>query len=320
VTVWHAAGIPAVRRSLLEFIDTGALTDTLMQHRKYQRGPVRTPMVDGRRMPIPDYVTLVRRWVQIADLYYVTEPMSAVVRQAAESMPPYRFLKEDMPSPIGLVVWAAPIGKIDDAWIEHHADRRVHEAVWFRAALWAPATTEMGPGVQVSLFSDTDTLIDRGIAPDGYTDDQLARFKQALGPLAYYDEAALPYADLADHPIKNSAFAAVMTTWLIMGQRIAVVEHERLPRQMRRAAARAGEPEPTVRTITLRRAAKPGQADEDGQGPKREFHHRWIVKGHWRQQWYASEQRHKPIYIADFVKGPEGAPMIGGERVSVLRR
>jgi hypothetical protein len=123
-----------------------------------------------------------------------------------------------------------------------------------------------------------------------------------------------------DRGVGNQGIAAVMSTWLIMGQRIAVVQHDRLSRQIRRQAARAGEPEPLVRTITLRRPAKTGRADNDGQGPRREYHHQWIVHGFWRDQWYPSEQRHKPIYIADFVKGPAGAPMLGGERVSVLRR
>jgi hypothetical protein len=39
----------------------------------------------------------------------------------------------------------------------------------------------------------------------------------------------------------------------------------------------------------------------------REFSHRWLVSGHFRNQWYSSEQTHKVIWIAPHVKGPKGA-------------
>jgi hypothetical protein len=66
-----------------------------------------------------------------------------------------------------------------------------------------------------------------------------------------------------------------------------------------------------VRVINLRRRAAStiaGQSD-------REYHHQWIVRGHWRDQWYASRGVHRPVWIAPHVKGPEGAPMLGGEKV-----
>lgn len=40
-----------------------------------------------------------------------------------------------------------------------------------------------------------------------------------------------------------------------------------------------------------------------------EWHHRWIVRGHHRAQWYPSLQAHKLIWVAPYVKGPDGAPM-----------
>jgi hypothetical protein len=39
------------------------------------------------------------------------------------------------------------------------------------------------------------------------------------------------------------------------------------------------------------------------------------VRGHWRQQWYPSIQDHRPVWIAPHRKGPEDAPMLGGEKV-----
>ena len=36
---------------------------------------------------------------------------------------------------------------------------------------------------------------------------------------------------------------------------------------------------------------------------------RWIVRGHWRQQWYPAQQRYVRIWIMLHVKGPEDKPI-----------
>ena len=44
-------------------------------------------------------------------------------------------------------------------------------------------------------------------------------------------------------------------------------------------------------------------------GSGRGYRHRWLVLGHFRNQWYRSEQTHKVIWIAPYVKGPDDAPL-----------
>ncbi len=83
-----------------------------------------------------------------------------------------------------------------------------------------------------------------------------------------------------------------------------------LPRQQQRANSRHGfapEPEPRVLFVDLRPALGVHDGDTTGQGAT--FHHRWIVRGHHRAQWYPSQQAHKVIWIAPHVKGPDGAPL-----------
>lgn len=41
----------------------------------------------------------------------------------------------------------------------------------------------------------------------------------------------------------------------------------------------------------------------------------WIVRGHWRNQWYPSEGRHKQRYVPPYVKGPPDKPLRVTERV-----
>ena len=47
--------------------------------------------------------------------------------------------------------------------------------------------------------------------------------------------------------------------------------------------------------------------------------HRWVVRGHWRNQpWGPGRELRRPVYILPHIKGPDGAPLIGGERVTTV--
>ena len=61
-----------------------------------------------------------------------------------------------------------------------------------------------------------------------------------------------------------------------------------------------------MRFVLLRTEAH-GEPHSLGSG--REYRHRWLVSGHFRNQWYRSEQTHKVIWIAPYVKGPDDAPL-----------
>lgn len=77
-----------------------------------------------------------------------------------------------------------------------------------------------------------------------------------------------------------------------------------------------------MRFIDLRRA-RTEPFDRSGEGSAdrtREYRHRWIVRGHWRNQYYSTRGDHRPIWIAPHFAGPEDKPLLGGERVNVLRR
>lgn len=90
----------------------------------------------------------------------------------------------------------------------------------------------------------------------------------------------------------------------------------KLPRAARRRAERQlANPPPhygDIRVVTLRRsttrasAVPEGLTEEEG----REWSHRWMVSGHWRNQWYKREQVHRPIWIEPYVKGPEDKPLV----------
>lgn len=89
-----------------------------------------------------------------------------------------------------------------------------------------------------------------------------------------------------------------------MAQRI--ISHDReVPTRATRRRISQWRPEPIVNVIRLRRIKK--KTDNTDHEPI-DWAYQWSVRGHWRNQWYAKEGRHEVIWIAPFVKGPEGKP------------
>lgn len=100
-----------------------------------------------------------------------------------------------------------------------------------------------------------------------------------------------------------------------------VIEHrEHLDRPTRRRAQRAGR-DPrldAVRIHDLRGAARAARTEATEQAGR--YRHRWIVEGHWRSQPYGPQSSlRRPVWIAPHMKGPEGAPVLTGEKVKVMR-
>lgn len=71
--------------------------------------------------------------------------------------------------------------------------------------------------------------------------------------------------------------------------------------------------EPLVRVVELRTPhytdAPPASALQEADAGSVEWRVRWFVRGHWRRQWHPSLQAHKPLWIAPYIKGPEGLPI-----------
>jgi hypothetical protein len=100
----------------------------------------------------------------------------------------------------------------------------------------------------------------------------------------------------------------------LMAETIVKSDPQHPGRPARREAQRFQMPPSILRVVELRRARshKEGEGRENG---SREYTHRWIVRGHWRNQWYPSEGRHKQKYIGEYIKGPDDLDLIVKQRV-----
>jgi hypothetical protein len=74
----------------------------------------------------------------------------------------------------------------------------------------------------------------------------------------------------------------------------------------RRYGPRIGDPV-ALNVIALRAEVREAVRVERGDGPQ--WKQRWLVRGHYRAQWYPSTQSHKVIWVAPYLKGPEDAPI-----------
>ena len=109
----------------------------------------------------------------------------------------------------------------------------------------------------------------------------------------------------------------IQTMWRLMQQTIATHGRERPDRAARRRAEKRGMADKVVTVIRLRRPKKPVADDHE---PKAvEWSHRWITRGHWRNQWFpslgeaADATAHRSIWISQYVKGPEDKPLIASK-------
>lgn len=117
-----------------------------------------------------------------------------------------------------------------------------------------------------------------------------------------------------DHEIDIVKFQ--FTLWTLMNQRIAVKEDVPSNRAFRRRHGSDAIP-----TVTLMRLRRPSNADgsESASSPV-DWSHRWVVGGHWRNQFRPSTQDHLPTWIAPYIKGPEDKPLVLKDRVYTFVR
>jgi hypothetical protein len=98
----------------------------------------------------------------------------------------------------------------------------------------------------------------------------------------------------------------VQTTFRLMREfKPAGRSTEQLPRAERRAAARAGFEMRSVVVVRLRRERRP----HEPLGGTANYSHRFLVAGHWRNQWCPSLGVHRQTWISPYVKGPADKPL-----------
>jgi hypothetical protein len=233
------------------------------------------------------------------DLYAVSAPMAELAATAGQSLDLFDMDVHDLPTPTGVLIFEQPPQLLDGLDADDKPVR-IHGATW--------AAGDGGGGGYVWITP---------IAEDG-GHSHLTLGGPALIPFAMADYLTpMGVTGLSrDKNLFDCLIGTLRAAWLLMQQPLAEETELQPARAVRKRLLRAGREPASVRLITLRRP-KTGSGQADGD---REYHHQWIVRGHWRQHWYPKRQVHRPVWIAPHIKGPEGAPLIGGEKVNILKR
>lgn len=270
--------------------------------------------------------------LRTAELYFVSAEMTTLAVTAGESLPDFHLEPHDVPSPTGFIVFAEPIGSYINT------DGGFAARVPIVAASWGPFALPTFPrgGVWFTYYTPTNWAgLERMLAAQtGHPvrSAQRARLRRLRGPLTWDNKAALGYGSKArahfkpgdSHSGDPDDFApwaqTLRAAWLLMNQpNIAEAQDLHRTRASARRDQRDGLSTGPVRLLHLRPATRAQGAPDDDRAARR-YTCRWMVKGHWRQQWYPSRQVHRPIWINPHIKGPDGKPLKTSETVHIWDR
>ncbi len=108
-------------------------------------------------------------------------------------------------------------------------------------------------------------------------------------------------------PAIAERFAWLFGMLAFLRTKVAAVDRTTgLTRQQLRAALRAGRKVRDVDVVRLRETERTGQSEVGAHSV--DWHHRWIVSGHWRKRPPESESE-VPVFVSSYVKGPSGKPL-----------
>ncbi|MFJ8784997.1 hypothetical protein [Streptomyces sp. NPDC102476] len=260
-----------------------------------------------------------------ATLFHVSREMTELAIEASRTLPGFGADAQDFPAEVGLIFFN---GGIPASWGGYPV--RIHAASWQALEDCAEYAFFLDTASVLSIIegkgdhlreafhidaSSTEGLwfndVTRSVLMfcEGVDEDQADRLR---------DQAGEVRGPAGEAGVTSTGLHALRSALLLMQQPLAEASEAQPDRAARKRLLRAGQNPAVVRVIELRQPSKSASGTADGSG--REYHHRWITRGHWRNHWHPKRQIHRPVWIAPHIKGPEGAPLIGGEKVYALKR
>jgi hypothetical protein len=315
-----AAEVPGLRRELVAWFSShGVDYHDHLNKTDDQRAPLRLAQL-----------TAARQIAQLSegDLWYFDNDLCALLNAAHQSMPAFAPRPHDLPSQWGFAVFAAPIAmekaRLDDSpLVDLAGDGILH----VMAASWGPFDDPGWPagGTCITFYAATTLDID-------HLDPKRAQsIRGMMPPLIVGPETPIAWSPDDDASIDRYQFPTdarqqkgvkwsrlLFAAFQLAAQaQLAETEQQRTMRAERRRTQRARLPERDVRVVRLSRSLAEKRAADPNAASSREWQHRWIVRGHWRRQWYPTLNAHRPRWIAPYLKGPTSAPLLRGEKVIV---
>lgn len=267
-----------------------------------------------------------------SDPFYVSSEMCEVVDAAKTSFEPEPLLPTDLLSAFGFLYFEKPFQVRD----------RFDSPMTIAAISWAPIISESNKEAFKGSDNVLATLQQRdyteiwskeeekpesvdGIALTIYSqtrfdsvDDDVRDHLKSIGAPSLVPTHLTPWwfgmtfegneVDLQGNPTGAGWWWRIsQTTFRLMQQQLSTRYNMRPDKQTRNEAKRRGFDEREIVVVRLRREKGKGN-DETRQDAN--YSHRFIVSGHWRNQFYRGSNVHRQIWISPYVKGPESLPLV----------
>lgn len=223
--------------------------------------------------------------------YWVADEVVELLKVAGPTLPPATLRADDLPHPAGFV------------WFEHPIILPPPQGL-------PEGAPEIGPDhIQVMQWFAGDDHV--RVVPYFQQVLHVTRYGTPIGAVTWNFGEPAP----ADTPAKAVLAQTMVAFWFLSQQRVVVTRRRAVSRPARRRAERAHFQiaEDGIQVVTLRRAQR--EHEETTSPVEVEWASRWLVNGHWRQQWYPASEEHRPLWINPYVKGPDGAPLVLKDRV-----
>ncbi|MGY0234054.1 hypothetical protein [Longispora urticae] len=317
--MFDASGNPACRQYLAEFVHLSA---------ERRGGTAQPAVIDAVDRCV------VGAW-QHGEAYVLAPAMTAVVAAAASALDltgeivgfdeapesmgvlflpePIRLRRQDgRLSTLGAISWSTFGTATATSWLLcGWADRNAgdpQDAAFDQAIAMRPdLARQFGPYVLLNM----DNLPADKPVPERQMADAVNEpcYEWQAGP-----DGAVVIDDAAH--ATGALIALLYSFWRIQAQPLATVERPPLDRGTRRRADRAGIKHST-RVVMLRRTKSVSEA---GAGESaRQYKVQWVVRGHWRRLTNSEGHRYR-TWVNAHIKGPDDAPLLGGDKVNILAR
>lgn len=229
-----------------------------------------------------------------SELYWISADFTTLAAMASHDFETVTLHREDLPSPAGLIVWAAPIGVI----------QRPGGEASIRAISWCPVPG----GIWINAYiqgEDADPEID--------VTAMRAEWGYLLCPNA---GAGIPYDHEFGEKMPEQVENIIMTmfsTWFLINQPgVAEISTAPVDKKLERVYKRNRTPLPNVKLVDLRRApSRSRQTDSpEAAAERRSLRFRRYTKGHWKRQFYGPKRGlRKMIYISPYISGDANLPL-----------
>lgn len=252
--------------------------------------------------------------LNFAQPYMWAKPMGILLDEASEGFPDSSAITVDsVPSLYGFY------------WFESALPPRQGGKFNIRAISWYPR-------MQFSDSNNTFLPIPVGLNPLPTLDED-----DSLGVTFWTSEngfvmpislIVLPLGDAlvnadgytGQHEASKAKLKLIAASFELLTQKIFTRRLEKPPRSVRRRMQKQKGRKDFKDVVIIEMRVRENTSHATGTPTERQYSNSWMVRGHWRNQWYASLGIHKAKWIDPHVKGPADKPLRNVKKIFAVVR